>query len=100
MTSVQNCTSFPEVFSVKHTTDIRDLPLLSSLSVENDGQVCTILYGAHLEECCVVINHNSVARCNTCCNSPDSSTFVSVFRCVVTIEERSILLLTSLVNGT
>ena len=47
-----------------------------------------------------VINHNSVACCNTCCNSPDSSTFASIFRRVVTIEERSILLLTSFVNGT
>ena len=33
-------------------------------------------------------------------NSLDSSTFASVFRRVVTIEERSILFLTSLVNGT
>ena len=56
MSSAQNCSSFPEVFSIKHTTDIRDLPLFSSLSVENDGQVCTILYGAHLEECSVLIN--------------------------------------------
>ena len=46
------------------------------------------------------LNHNSVACCNMCCNSPDSSTFASVFRRVITIEERSILLLTSLVNGT
>ena len=40
-----------------------------------------------------LINHNYVACCNTC-------TFASVFRRVVTIEERSILFLTSLVNGT
>ena len=47
-----------------------------------------------------LINHNCVAYCNTCCNSLDSSTFASVFQRVVTIEERSILFLTSLVNGT
>ena len=47
-----------------------------------------------------LIDHNCVACCNTCCNSLDSSTFASVFRRVVTIEERSILFLTSLVNGT
>ena len=47
-----------------------------------------------------LINRNCVACCNMCCNSLDSSTFASVFRRVVTIEERSILFLTSLVNGT
>ena len=33
MISAQNCASFLEVFSVKHATDIRDVPLFLSLSV-------------------------------------------------------------------
>ena len=69
------------------------IELFTKISTHENNPLYGILYVANLEERSVVINHISVACCNTCCNSPDSSTFVSVFRRVVTIEERSILLL-------
>ena len=59
-----------------------------------------LIFITSARNCASFPDYNCVACCNTCCNSLDSSTFASVFRRVVTIEERSILFLTSLVNGT